>query len=81
MAVWPGTRGKTHVITEVIFMSWNKKFTQGIVLSVCTIMLVCGACILGGAGAEEPAALTVAGTHAKAGIIASLEEKIGRAHV
>ncbi len=55
-------------------MSWNKKFTQGIVLSVCTIMLVCGACILGGAGAEEPAALTVAGTHAKAGIIASLEE-------
>lgn len=55
-------------------MSWNKKFTQGIVLSICTLSMVCGAFILGGAKAEEPTAPVAAGTHAKAGIIASLEE-------
>lgn len=55
-------------------MSWNKKFTQGIVLSVCTLTLACGALIWGGMKAEEPAEPTMSGMHAKAGMIATLEE-------
>ncbi len=55
-------------------MSWNRKFTQGIVLSVCTFTLVCGAFLFGGVEPEKPEQTVVAGTHAKAGIIASLEE-------
>lgn len=55
-------------------MSWNKKFTRGIVLSVCTLALTCTAVFFGTAEADAPAELNAANRNGKAGIIASLEE-------
>ena len=55
-------------------MSWNKKFTQGIIVLVCALTLACGAFAWSDAGTEEPVEAVAAGTHAKAGMIASLEE-------
>lgn len=57
---------------------WNKKFTQSIVLMISALALVCGAVFAEAPAAEAPAAMTVAGSHGKAGIVASLEETENR---
>lgn len=55
-------------------MSWNKKFTQGIVLTVCMLVLICTSVFFGPVETEAPAEMTAANSNGKAGIIASLEE-------
>lgn len=54
-------------------MNLDKKLKQGIALSISILVLVCTALTLGGTNAEASAELTAAGTHAKAGMIATLE--------
>lgn len=55
-------------------MNWNKKITQGIVLTVCMVALICAGVFFGAAETEAPAEITAANSNGKAGIIASLEE-------
>lgn len=55
-------------------MSWNKKFTQAVLLFVCTLTLTGGALVWEDTKAEEPSVLTEVSINGKAGIIASLEE-------
>ena len=55
-------------------MSWNKKFTQAVLLFICTLTLTGGALVWEDTKAEAPSELTEVSINGKAGIIASLEE-------
>lgn len=59
-------------------MNRNQKITESIVLAISAMALVCGACFAEIPTTETPATAVAAGNHAKAGIVASLEETENR---
>lgn len=65
------------VITEVIFMNRNKKFTQGIILMI-TMLVLAGAAVLASDMTGTPQDVKVAAQNGKAGIVASLERTESR---
>ncbi len=59
-------------------MNWNQKITESIVLAISAVALVCGAVFAEIPTTDTSATVVKAGNHAKAGIVASLEETENR---